>query len=139
MRTAYRILWTGVLALGLSFDGEGGFSQALGSRRSFELYLDHLPECFTHVLTGMTLRPVPGHFPSFRLQVSGGAIWIGEFHVTATEEYGYACRVFVHRHFLTRTYVPTQHPDVVIFELDLTLVGGNLGRILGSEGNCEKQ
>ena len=75
----------------------------------------------------MTSRLVPGHFPSFRLPLSGGAIWKGEFHATATEEYGYACRVFVHRGFLTRTYVPAQHPDVVIFELDLTLVGGNLG------------
>ena len=41
------------------------------------------------------------------------------------------------RGFRTRTYLPAQHPDVVIFELDLALVGGNLGRILGSEGNCE--
>ncbi len=112
---------------------------SLGFCRFFELYLDQLVGLVAHVLTGMTSRLAPGHLPSFHLGLSGGAIWKGEFHATPTEEYGYACRVFVHRDFLTRAYVPAQYPDVVIFELDFTVVGANLGRILGSEGNSEEQ
>ena len=57
-----------------------GFSQALGSRRSFELYLDQLVGLVAHVLTGMTSRLSPDHLPSFHLRLSGGAIWKGEFH-----------------------------------------------------------
>ncbi len=42
----------------------------------------------------------------------------------------------MHRDFFTWTYGPAEHPDRLIFELDLALFRGYFARILGHEGTA---
>ncbi|MFB3068506.1 MAG: hypothetical protein ACE1ZI_04465 [Acidobacteriota bacterium] len=103
-----------------------------------QLYLDHLRGLIAQILTGVLFRIAPAHLPGFVVRLSGLAVRLGEFRTIVREEYAYAGRMFVHRDFFTWTYVPAEHPDILIFKLDLALVWGYCARILGHEGNCKE-